>query len=47
MAMIFSGFGCQVTLSEYKNYLLPNEDKEISQKKEKICLPIPPKTKES
>jgi dihydrolipoamide dehydrogenase len=38
MATIFSGFGCQVTLSEYENYLLPNEDKEISEEIRKNLL---------
>jgi dihydrolipoamide dehydrogenase len=38
MATIFSGFGCQVTLSEYENCLLPNEDKEISEEMRKNLL---------
>ncbi|MDR0915222.1 MAG: NAD(P)/FAD-dependent oxidoreductase [Endomicrobium sp.] len=31
MATIFSGFGCNVTLLEYENYLLSKEDIEISE----------------
>jgi dihydrolipoamide dehydrogenase len=31
MATVFSGFGSRVTLAEYESYLLPNEDKEISE----------------
>jgi dihydrolipoamide dehydrogenase len=31
MATVFSGFGCRVTLAEYESYLLPNEDREISE----------------
>ncbi|MDR1259961.1 MAG: NAD(P)/FAD-dependent oxidoreductase [Endomicrobium sp.] len=31
MATIFSGFGCHVTLVERANFLLPNEDYEISE----------------
>jgi dihydrolipoamide dehydrogenase len=38
MATIFSGFGCQVTLSECENCLLPNEDKEISEEIRKNLL---------
>jgi pyruvate/2-oxoglutarate dehydrogenase complex dihydrolipoamide dehydrogenase (E3) component len=38
MAMIFSGFGCQITLPEYENCLLPNEDKEISEEIRKNLL---------
>ncbi|MCA6079653.1 MAG: NAD(P)/FAD-dependent oxidoreductase [Endomicrobium sp.] len=38
MATIFSGFGCQVTLAEYENCLLPNEDSEISEKIRKNLL---------
>lgn len=38
MATIFSGFGCQVTLAEYENCLLPNEDNEISEKIRKNLL---------
>ncbi|GHT22679.1 dihydrolipoyl dehydrogenase [Endomicrobiia bacterium] len=38
MATIFSGFGCQVTLSEYENCLLPNEDEEISEEIRKNLL---------
>jgi dihydrolipoamide dehydrogenase len=38
MATIFSGFGCQITLSEYENCLLPNEDKEISEEIRKNLL---------
>jgi dihydrolipoamide dehydrogenase len=38
MATIFSGFGCQITLAEYENCLLPNEDNEISEKIRKNLL---------
>ncbi|MDR3256197.1 MAG: NAD(P)/FAD-dependent oxidoreductase [Endomicrobium sp.] len=31
MATIFSGFGCHITLAECENYLLPNDDSEISE----------------
>jgi len=38
MATIFSGFGCRVTLAEYRDCLLSNEDREISEEIKKNLL---------